>query len=507
VIDPQNLYTPPDEISVSGEGVEPHSSKPASAQPEKSGVSLWEFLCWFLILLVVGLQMLLVSMSYQAESEEDSGVDISGVKVQAKMLVFAKQFQPAGGNVPPLAIDGTYAERLARIVLLAELNSAAEASAELTKLDEVASSENYAIRPLEQQLRDIVEQVLAAHQTPGPIELPEAEAALLSNHFGWLGALALHPASKDADATRAEILNQATFSAALSLVAIGLLLLWGLTGLIGGVFVLIWLISRPGSARDRLSDSNPVIYLETFTWWIVVFFGTSIALGIAVSFLEAGGWKSEELAPLLISVQVPIFLGSLGVLVWPLWRGLTWAQVREDIGWTKLGSPLEALWGVLGYWASVPLLVVGLLGTFLVGLVVQFLSPSASALESREIVSHPIQEYLQSGNWAMIGIVVFLACVCAPVVEETAFRGVLYRYLRDRSRKWAVPVSVAGACVVNGVIFAAIHPQGIVGIPILTSLAVALTLIRFYRGSLWPPMVVHAVHNFGAAMIGLLLLS
>jgi membrane protease YdiL (CAAX protease family) len=60
---------------------------------------------------------------------------------------------------------------------------------------------------------------------------------------------------------------------------------------------------------------------------------------------------------------------------------------------------------------------------------------------------------------------------------------------------------------VNGVIFAAIHPQGIVGIPILTSLAIALTLIRFYRGSLWPPMVVHAVHNFGASMIGLLLLS
>ena len=44
--------------------------------------------------------------------------------------------------------------------------------------------------------------------------------------------------------------------------------------------------------------------------------------------------------------------------------------------------------------------------------------------------------------------------------------------------------SVAFAALVNSLIFAAIHPQGIIGIPLLTTLAVGFSLTRQWRGSL-----------------------
>ena len=55
---------------------------------------------------------------------------------------------------------------------------------------------------------------------------------------------------------------------------------------------------------------------------------------------------------------------------------------------------------------------------------------------------------------------------------------------------WLVIVSVA-LCV----IFAAIHPQGGVGIPMLTTIALAFAALREWRGSIIAPMVCHACVN------------
>ena len=44
-------------------------------------------------------------------------------------------------------------------------------------------------------------------------------------------------------------------------------------------------------------------------------------------------------------------------------------------------------------------------------------------------------------------------------------------------------------------VFAAIHPQGLVAIPALAAIAVGLGLMREWRGSLIAPMVMHACSN------------
>ena len=44
-------------------------------------------------------------------------------------------------------------------------------------------------------------------------------------------------------------------------------------------------------------------------------------------------------------------------------------------------------------------------------------------------------------------------------------------------------------------IFAAIHPQGALGIPVLMAPAIGFTAAREWRGSLVPSMTVHALNN------------
>jgi membrane protease YdiL (CAAX protease family) len=51
-----------------------------------------------------------------------------------------------------------------------------------------------------------------------------------------------------------------------------------------------------------------------------------------------------------------------------------------------------------------------------------------------------------------------------------------------------------------------IHPQGLLAVPALMSLAIAFSLAREWRGSLIAPMVMHGVSN-GAVMALLMVLA
>jgi membrane protease YdiL (CAAX protease family) len=84
------------------------------------------------------------------------------------------------------------------------------------------------------------------------------------------------------------------------------------------------------------------------------------------------------------------------------------------------------------------------------------------------------------------------------LVEETMFRGALYRHLRE----WLPgPWGVAAAALISGFLFAAIHPQGWLAVPVLTALAVGFALAREWRGSLVAPMVGHALNNASVTLV------
>jgi membrane protease YdiL (CAAX protease family) len=87
------------------------------------------------------------------------------------------------------------------------------------------------------------------------------------------------------------------------------------------------------------------------------------------------------------------------------------------------------------------------------------------------------------------------------------FRGVLYRHLREASARLGAWISVIASALVVSFLFAVIHPQGIVAVPVLMSLAFGFTMMREWRGTLIPGMVAHGLNNGLVTLLMFLILE
>ena len=103
--------------------------------------------------------------------------------------------------------------------------------------------------------------------------------------------------------------------------------------------------------------------------------------------------------------------------------------------------------------------------------------------------SSRITEVLGSNNPLVLVLVFTLATLWAPLVEETIFRGTLYRY-------WRVRVGLGAAAVGSAALFAMAHGYAPVQLVLVGMLGLGFALIREWRGSIVPTMVAHGVHNF-----------
>ena len=109
-------------------------------------------------------------------------------------------------------------------------------------------------------------------------------------------------------------------------------------------------------------------------------------------------------------------------------------------------------------------------------------------------LAHPFIELFAKSTFQELIPLLLLACVFAPIMEEIMFRGVLYRHLREATRSLAYFSIIISAIIVN-VLFAAVHPQGLLAIPLLASLACGFILAREWRGSLVPAIIAHGLNN------------
>lgn len=174
--------------------------------------------------------------------------------------------------------------------------------------------------------------------------------------------------------------------------------------------------------------------------------------------------------PLAISVlaQVGLTLGALYLVVIRL-RGLSW----QDLGLIR-PPPGSLMRGLLLAVIAVPaiglinLLVQSLLGGDIENPQIEALAPVAVS---------PV-------NFL---IMILLAGILVPLVEELAFRGLLQGWLRER-------IGAKGALALSSLIFALMH-----GIPALIPalLLVGGLLAWLYEssGSLWPSIAMHAAFN------------
>jgi membrane protease YdiL (CAAX protease family) len=106
-----------------------------------------------------------------------------------------------------------------------------------------------------------------------------------------------------------------------------------------------------------------------------------------------------------------------------------------------------------------------------------------------------------------VSVLLLLASVVAPIVEETMFRGFLYGHLRGTVAPRIRAASMIVAALVSSVVFAVIHPQGVLFVPALAGLAIGFCIHREIRGSLIAPMVAHGINNAVTLMLALTLLS
>jgi len=316
--------------------------------------------------------------------------------------------------------------------------------------------------------------------------LDDSERAEIEDLAGWLGRLLLHPAGGPEPSVRESMVQGAVASVVAFMVIGGILA----AGCLGGFIALIIFLVLAAGGRVRHGLSVPGqapggVYLEAFAVWTLIFLGMQLGLGL----LNSAKLLSADLAP---AASIIGFFASLLAVGWPVVRGVPWRQVRQDIGWTTgRGMPSETVMaGLGGYSMVLPIAGAGLILVVLLVQLQQYLLPDAPP------PSHPAQQMASSGNWMVIAQLYVIACLAAPVVEETMFRGILFRYFRDATSRLGVVSGFLASAVATSLLFAAIHPQGLAAIPALMGLAIGFCLLREWRGSLLGPMVAHGVNNF-----------
>lgn len=147
-----------------------------------------------------------------------------------------------------------------------------------------------------------------------------------------------------------------------------------------------------------------------------------------------------------------------------------------------LGLPKRELFG-LQHPASWPrALKYVLAGLGVIWAVSLALSPFLDAGEEQGIVPEDWDPD-RVGAFLAFGAV---ATFVAPVVEEMTFRGLGYSLLSPYG-KW---VAIFG----TGILFGAWHGL-IVALPVLAGFGVVLAWLRYTTGSVYPPMILHAIFN------------
>jgi membrane protease YdiL (CAAX protease family) len=110
-----------------------------------------------------------------------------------------------------------------------------------------------------------------------------------------------------------------------------------------------------------------------------------------------------------------------------------------------------------------------------------------------------LRMFSEASSPALLGLMIVLATVIAPLTEELLFRAVLYRYLRTRLPRWL-------ALFLPGVVFAALHVDwmkldGLASFGPLVTLAIVFSLAYERTGRIGTVIVAHALFNLHTIVI------
>ena len=454
----------------------------------------YPYWAWLVILLaattIVGLQR-----RGPREQVRMAGAEIMN-DLQARYLVGLSQISGQAAVLQSSPRDAFGGDSLSRglrwVLLLSDAGRHDAAASELDSLAKLPVSDSPEQAELLAAVRSLAE---VNRQGEPPLQgLSPEHVRLIQEQFGWLGRLAVTSDQGESSETRRQLMGEARRTAGsfmgLSVVAI-LALFVGF-----GLLVCFGVLLATGSLRFRLQCPTGTggYYAETFALWFVVFFALNLGVGLVVpsSFTLGASGVCSGL--------------SLLTLYWPVWRGVPAEQVRRELGlnWPDQTSR-EILFGGLGYVGGLPVLLVGMLLTFVL-MRLQSVLAGPSLLAFADAPMHPIIEPLARGSW-LVRLQAVTVVLLVPITEEIMFRGALYRHLREAFGGWGKAFSVVASILVSSFLFAVIHPQGIVGVPLLAAVAIVLAILREWRSALIAPIVMHMIVNGVTTSLVLLIFS
>ena len=309
--------------------------------------------------------------------------------------------------------------------------------------------------------------------------LTAAQKGHLLQRYGWFARLALgrrDPAARqqaEQRAVRVAVVNATLAAAGLLGAFLGLVLL-GLMAV--GFHTRVLRRHYPDVLQTCWRE--PTAYLEA----VVIMFLTLFAFALVAGYLPA---------VLRLPAQLLVPLAGGG---WLVLRGGSALPPTAPAHGSRVRRLLrEGACGLLGYVAGLPLLFLGLLLTARL----RQLVTRAGWDEVVPTPAHPAVEQMRDAGALQMTVMIVGAVVIAPLLEEYIFRGLLYHHLRQRHRAW-----LAG--MIAAFVFAALHPQSLLGIPVLMAIGFTMAMIREWRGSLTAPVVAHACNNL-CVMVPLLI--
>ncbi len=229
------------------------------------------------------------------------------------------------------------------------------------------------------------------------------------------------------------------------------------------------------------------------TWRFIDVIVILLGIGIifACSFIIIR-WISNLANPNFAVVSEPTTAQSLGLAIIEaiaLLAGVYFFGLRrlhyrwKDIGFNKIGRK----WLVATI--SISIVVIPLSGLITILVVLALGLP----------LENPQLEFLipEDFSWISgIGLFIFGGIV-VPIAEEVFFRGVLYKWLRER---WGIFIGVS----VSSIIFGLVHIDIAIAATAFV-LGIVLALIYEYSNSLWTAILIHIINN-GVKIILLYLL-
>jgi membrane protease YdiL (CAAX protease family) len=257
-----------------------------------------------------------------------------------------------------------------------------------------------------------------------------------------------------------------------------------LAGLVGLALLVLapwwlrrWLRRGPTAAPWAAFQGGAPVAATTFLAWFLAHAAAGPLVVLVLGPLGGSLAAPTELALQLAALTVATGAAGLLLIAWLAAPG----QLLDALGARRAPDGRAIRWALGAAAVAVPAVVAAAqLNEWLVG---------------PEPLPTPVTLLTADPGPVALGLLVLATVGLAPLFEEAVFRGYLYPVLRGR-------LGVPPAAAVTGFAFALVHVQPGNLLP-LTVLGVLFALVREATGTLWAPVLCHALWNLGSlAMAG-----